>query len=877
MLHSKELTSPKQTALDKDISNPLIVGSLLKTIWLSVYHVIAMKHWLFQSKQLLVQDLFSKGSNKNHRNKAGNKNGVGEARGKEYVLGGGDTNPDSNVIKGMFLLNNHYASMIFDSGADRSFLSTTFSTLFDVTPDTLDVSYAVKLANVLTSSSAWIVTKKETEDKSEEKRLEDVPTVQDFSEVFQEDFPGLLPTRQVEFQIDMVPGAAPVARAPYRLAPEEGVAEHLNVNFGIVKKEELTQLSLSHSRDWAFAQELDRRFIQFLADGGKEENFGTTPPEDLYSMIKKIEHRVIETFLEMGRSWIHCLIEAGLTKNHWFVVQPIIPVWKWENITMDFVTKLPKTSFGQDTIWVIVDRITKSAHFLPMKEMDSMEKLMRQYLKEVVSRHGVPVSLVDIHPVNSSADEEGGTTILGCDQNDASIRKEMQKRETVKSIGAKRTTRSIRKDSSSKDSQSKENVSVLPQAIKCRLWHLKKTTIIAEGTVYKSDGKIMLHNKALPKDCYKVSIDKSLVDAAFIPDVGSNGCTTVLDAVGGFVAWPKNQVVFYPKATPPSTIQMITVENKTAPKVPTKRKNFYVSSDAMQKEANKKRSQKALVKCKYVTRNTGNGQKNEDNTDSYEKLRRNTYDSVTPLSHPSQLYDVTWTLDYAVTSFKPAIWKVRDSSLRRKPLKDEYKIARGDAQWQEVMGVVGSKESRSTDVTEISYGVAFGVNERDSVMWVVLQEMVVREAITMSVIGGEHEGFEPGGSRVWFSGVPFSWRWYMFGMSTLLISKIRDEYIDHMMMTFSVFPSTKVSDTAVEQLLENIIIYLVRASVYVALSAICSTNSCILSLDLDNIKKQLGFLVVFWISYIFMTQAKKANHQPLASTFILQVNSNQFN
>ncbi|GKE92402.1 hypothetical protein Tco_1573497, partial [Tanacetum coccineum] len=62
--------------------------------------------------------------------------------------------------------------------------------------------------------------------------------------------------------------------------------------------------------------------------------------------------------------------------------------------------------------------------------------------------------------------------------------------ETVKSVGAKKTTRSIRKDSSSQDSQSKENVSVLPQAIKCRLWHLKKTTIIAEGTVYKSDGKI---------------------------------------------------------------------------------------------------------------------------------------------------------------------------------------------------------------------------------------------------------------------------------------------------------------------------------------------------------------------------------------------------
>ncbi|GKD75829.1 reverse transcriptase domain-containing protein [Tanacetum coccineum] len=72
----------------------------------------------------------------------------------------------------------------------------------------------------------------------------------------------------------------------------------------------------------------------------------------------------------------------------------MIPVWKWENITMDFVTKLPNTSTGQDTIWVIVDRLTKSAHFLPMKETDSMEKLTRQYFKEVVARHGVPVSII---------------------------------------------------------------------------------------------------------------------------------------------------------------------------------------------------------------------------------------------------------------------------------------------------------------------------------------------------------------------------------------------------------------------------------------------------------------------------------------------------
>ncbi|GJY59038.1 putative reverse transcriptase domain-containing protein [Tanacetum coccineum] len=64
---------------------------------------------------------------------------------------------------------------------------------------------------------------------------------------------------------------------------------------------------------------------------------------------------------------------------------------------MDFVTKLPKTANGYDTIWVIVDRLTKSAHFLPMRENDPMERLMKLYMKEVVTRHGVPVSIISDH------------------------------------------------------------------------------------------------------------------------------------------------------------------------------------------------------------------------------------------------------------------------------------------------------------------------------------------------------------------------------------------------------------------------------------------------------------------------------------------------
>ncbi|GJU01191.1 putative reverse transcriptase domain-containing protein [Tanacetum coccineum] len=69
-------------------------------------------------------------------------------------------------------------------------------------------------------------------------------------------------------------------------------------------------------------------------------------------------------------------------------------MWKWERITMDFVTKLPKTSIGHDTIWVIVDRLTKSAHFIPTRATDSMETLTRLYIKEIVSRHGVPISII---------------------------------------------------------------------------------------------------------------------------------------------------------------------------------------------------------------------------------------------------------------------------------------------------------------------------------------------------------------------------------------------------------------------------------------------------------------------------------------------------
>ncbi|GJX50032.1 putative reverse transcriptase domain-containing protein [Tanacetum coccineum] len=419
------------------------------------------------------------------------------------------------------------------------------------------------------------VTSKEGWDKSEEKRLEDVLIVRGFPEVFPKDLPGLPPARQVRFRIDLVPGVAPVARAPYQLAlaenaelltqvartlpdkgfykdpsflalgehqlvfvrqeerwffldvvyskidlslvitnlrvPEDDISKttfwfahghyefqvmpfgltnaptvfmdlmnrvcklyldrfvivfidailiysksikehegHLKLIFKLLKEEKLYAkfskyefwLSkvqfLSHMidsegihvdpakieaiKDWASPKTPTeiRQFLELLSDydceiryhprkanmvadalsqkerskplrvqalvmtiglnlpkhilsaqseARKEENFIN---KDLHGMINKISETV--WFVGSTRNPIMEIIETPPHQQ----TQP-------NNITMDFVTKLPKTAAGQDTIWVIVDRLTKSAHFLPMREDDTLEKLTRLYLKEVVS------------------------------------------------------------------------------------------------------------------------------------------------------------------------------------------------------------------------------------------------------------------------------------------------------------------------------------------------------------------------------------------------------------------------------------------------------------------------------------------------------------
>ncbi|GJU57601.1 hypothetical protein Tco_1235367 [Tanacetum coccineum] len=146
--------------------------------------------------------------NKNHGNVAWN----GEARGRAYALGGRKPNPDSNIVTDFRI---PYGDEVLIVQGDMS--DGRNESRLNIISCTMTEKYLLKGCHVFLAR----ITKKKIGDKSEEKLPEDVPVVRDFLEAFPEDLSGVSPTRQVEFQIDLVPSAAPVAREPYRLAPSE--------------------------------------------------------------------------------------------------------------------------------------------------------------------------------------------------------------------------------------------------------------------------------------------------------------------------------------------------------------------------------------------------------------------------------------------------------------------------------------------------------------------------------------------------------------------------------------------------------------------------------------------------------------------------------
>ncbi|GJS22076.1 putative reverse transcriptase domain-containing protein [Tanacetum coccineum] len=321
--------------------------------------------------------------------------GNGNAQGWVYAVrnaekrGNASGNPDTNVITGTFLLNNHYASILFDTGTDRILISTAFSSLVNITPTPLEICYDVELADgklvgidtiIRGLKSTWrkdvrsfwhkyLPRKRRTSQK--ESNLGHTQSYLRFSWSDSEDLLGLF------LQLDVVMPFGLNQSTDVSHGPHE--SEYCKALLGLVRT--ISQHVIDSRGLAGYYRRFIKGFLKIaksmtkLTQKGIKFDWGEKK-ENAFQLIK---HKLCSAPI------------LALPEGERRTLPLAIPEWKWDNITMDFITKFPKSSQGFDTIWVIVDRLTKSAHFLPIRENDPLDKLARLYLNRIVARHGFPI------------------------------------------------------------------------------------------------------------------------------------------------------------------------------------------------------------------------------------------------------------------------------------------------------------------------------------------------------------------------------------------------------------------------------------------------------------------------------------------------------